>query len=194
MNINARNRAAALTCWSGWVDPQPLTGGIYWMNMPKDQFPFLSLVEHTNFIEPSRYGGDHLIYCGDYLDPAELITAVSAVMWTADDLEAVARGRLARDELARILHGRIVCKRRRSDSPRRERSERSDSSLKHHDCLDPIRTLIGGKPAKGTTGGMRDKDRRPNLVEELRSAARPEELLLDQVLRHAVLARHQLIE
>jgi thiamine kinase-like enzyme len=28
MNINARNRAAALACWSGWVDPQPLTGGI----------------------------------------------------------------------------------------------------------------------------------------------------------------------
>lgn len=28
MNINARNRAAALTCWSAWVDPQPLTGGI----------------------------------------------------------------------------------------------------------------------------------------------------------------------
>ncbi|MFL5803303.1 MAG: NAD(P)/FAD-dependent oxidoreductase [Roseiflexaceae bacterium] len=49
---------------------QPLTGGIYWMNMPKDQFPFLALVEHTNFIEPSHYGGDHLIYCGDYLDPA----------------------------------------------------------------------------------------------------------------------------
>jgi protoporphyrinogen oxidase len=49
---------------------QPLTDGIYWMNMPKDQFPFLALVEHTNFIEPERYGGDHLIYCGDYLDPA----------------------------------------------------------------------------------------------------------------------------
>jgi protoporphyrinogen oxidase len=49
---------------------RPLTGGIYWMNMPKDQFPFLALVEHTNFIEPSHYGGDHLIYCGDYLDPA----------------------------------------------------------------------------------------------------------------------------
>jgi protoporphyrinogen oxidase len=26
-------------------------------------------VEHTNFIEPEHYGGDHLIYCGDYLPP-----------------------------------------------------------------------------------------------------------------------------
>jgi protoporphyrinogen oxidase len=47
-----------------------LTNGLYWVNLPKDQFPFLALVEHTNFIEPERYGGDHLIYCGDYLDPA----------------------------------------------------------------------------------------------------------------------------
>jgi protoporphyrinogen oxidase len=49
---------------------QPLTDNLYWVNMPKDQFPFLALVEHTNFIEPERYGGDHLIYCGDYLDPS----------------------------------------------------------------------------------------------------------------------------
>jgi protoporphyrinogen oxidase len=49
---------------------RPLTGGIYWLNTPKPQFPFLALVEHTNFIEPAHYGGDHLVYLGDYLDPA----------------------------------------------------------------------------------------------------------------------------
>ncbi|RRR78320.1 MAG: NAD(P)/FAD-dependent oxidoreductase [Candidatus Viridilinea halotolerans] len=48
---------------------QPLTGGLYWINMPKDQFPYLALVEHTNFIEAQHYGGDHLIYLGDYLEP-----------------------------------------------------------------------------------------------------------------------------
>ena len=47
-----------------------LTDGFYWINLPKDQFPFLALVEHTNFVEREHYGGDHLIYCGDYLDPA----------------------------------------------------------------------------------------------------------------------------
>ncbi|PKO21828.1 MAG: oxidoreductase [Chloroflexi bacterium HGW-Chloroflexi-1] len=42
----------------------------YWHNLPKDAgFPFLALVEHTNFIGPEHYGGDHIIYCGDYLDP-----------------------------------------------------------------------------------------------------------------------------
>lgn len=49
---------------------ESLTGGLYWVNMPKDQFPFLALVEHTNFIDRAHYGGDTLVYCGDYLDPA----------------------------------------------------------------------------------------------------------------------------
>jgi protoporphyrinogen oxidase len=48
---------------------QSLTGGIYWINMLKSEFPFLSLVEHTNFIDRAHYGGDHLVYCGDYLEP-----------------------------------------------------------------------------------------------------------------------------
>ncbi len=40
----------------------------YWHNLPKEAgFPFLALVEHTNFIPPEHYGGDHLVYCGDYL-------------------------------------------------------------------------------------------------------------------------------
>ncbi len=42
----------------------------YWHNLPKEAgFPFLAMVEHTNFIDRQHYGGDHLIYCGDYLDP-----------------------------------------------------------------------------------------------------------------------------
>lgn len=42
----------------------------YWHNLPKEAgFPFLALVEHTNFIGPEHYGGDHLVYCGDYLNP-----------------------------------------------------------------------------------------------------------------------------
>jgi protoporphyrinogen oxidase len=48
---------------------RPLTNGLYWVNMPKDEFPYLALVEHTNFIDRAHYGGDHLVYLGDYLDP-----------------------------------------------------------------------------------------------------------------------------
>jgi protoporphyrinogen oxidase len=42
----------------------------YWHNLPKEAgFPFLALVEHTNYMDAAHYGGDHIIYCGDYLDP-----------------------------------------------------------------------------------------------------------------------------
>jgi len=44
--------------------------GIYWHNLPKDEgFPFLAMCEHTNFVSPEHFGGDHIIYCGDYLPP-----------------------------------------------------------------------------------------------------------------------------
>jgi protoporphyrinogen oxidase len=44
--------------------------GIYWHNLSKsDGFPFLALCEHTNFVKPEYFGGDHIVYCGDYMPP-----------------------------------------------------------------------------------------------------------------------------
>jgi protoporphyrinogen oxidase len=44
--------------------------GYYWYNLPKSAgFPFLALVEHTNFVPPEHFGGNHIVYCGDYLEP-----------------------------------------------------------------------------------------------------------------------------
>lgn len=44
--------------------------GYYWFNLPKAAgFPFLALVEHTNFLSSEYFGGDHIVYCGDYLEP-----------------------------------------------------------------------------------------------------------------------------
>jgi protoporphyrinogen oxidase len=44
--------------------------GVYWHNLPKAAgFPFLALVEHTNFLPPEHFGGEHIVYLGDYLDP-----------------------------------------------------------------------------------------------------------------------------
>ena len=43
--------------------------GYYWYNLPKSAgFPFLALVEHTNYLPPEHYGGEHLVYAGDYLE------------------------------------------------------------------------------------------------------------------------------
>ncbi len=48
----------------------------YWLNLPADTpdktktgIPFLALVEHTNYIDKKHYGGDHIVYCGDYVKP-----------------------------------------------------------------------------------------------------------------------------
>ena len=40
---------------------------VYWLSMDKREFPFLACVEHTNFMGTEHYGGDHLVYMGDYL-------------------------------------------------------------------------------------------------------------------------------
>ncbi len=43
--------------------------GYYWYNLPKSAgFPYLALVEHTNFVSPEHFGGDHILYMGDYLE------------------------------------------------------------------------------------------------------------------------------
>ncbi len=55
--------------------PLMAESGTYWLNIPAASadkaggVPFLALVEHTNYIDKSHYGGDHIIYCGDYVAP-----------------------------------------------------------------------------------------------------------------------------
>jgi protoporphyrinogen oxidase len=58
------------------LDQSLLTDGTYWLNLPatsadkhNSQFPFLALVEHTNWLPKEYYGGNVLVYCGDYVAP-----------------------------------------------------------------------------------------------------------------------------
>ena len=44
---------------------EPLTD-TYWLNV-KDDASFGALIEHTNFVPPERYGGDHLLYVARYV-------------------------------------------------------------------------------------------------------------------------------
>jgi len=43
--------------------------GYYWFSLPKEAgYPMLALVEHTNFVSKEHFGGDHIVYAGDYLE------------------------------------------------------------------------------------------------------------------------------
>jgi len=44
---------------------RPLTS-VYWLNVNDPGYPFMALVEHTNYLPPSDYGGRHLVYLGNY--------------------------------------------------------------------------------------------------------------------------------
>lgn len=44
-----------------------LPGSVYWLNVNKPGFPFLAVVEHTNFIDKRHYNQENVIYVGKYL-------------------------------------------------------------------------------------------------------------------------------
>ncbi|WP_323675439.1 NAD(P)/FAD-dependent oxidoreductase [Halorubellus sp. PRR65] len=50
----------------------------YWLNVAHDA-PFGALIEHTNFVPPERYGGDHLLYVASYVQSPD------EWLWQADD-------------------------------------------------------------------------------------------------------------
>jgi protoporphyrinogen oxidase len=52
--------------------------GYYWYNLPKSAgYPFLALVEHTNYVPVEKFGGDHIVYMGDYLEPGHEFFSMS---------------------------------------------------------------------------------------------------------------------
>ena len=52
----------------------------YWLNIADDA-PFGALIEHTNFVPPARYGGQHLLYIASYVQGSE------DELWGLDDDE-----------------------------------------------------------------------------------------------------------
>jgi protoporphyrinogen oxidase len=70
------------TVCSVWSMDESLTD-TYWLNI-KDDAPFGVFIEHTNFVPPERYGGEHLYYTASYVqDPEE-------DLWGMDDEEVEA--------------------------------------------------------------------------------------------------------
>lgn len=69
---------------------RPLTD-IYWLSINDLDFPFMALVEHTNYMPPEDYGGRHLIYLGNYLPMDHPLFRKSEEEVLADFLPALAR-------------------------------------------------------------------------------------------------------
>lgn len=44
--------------------------GTYWVSICDPKSPIMAIVEHTNFMDKKYYNNEHLVYLGNYLDPA----------------------------------------------------------------------------------------------------------------------------
>jgi protoporphyrinogen oxidase len=50
----------------------------YWLNVNDPSFPFVGVIEHTNFERPETYGGNHIVYLSKYLPHTDALYAMSA--------------------------------------------------------------------------------------------------------------------
>jgi protoporphyrinogen oxidase len=73
------------------LDRPLLDRGIYWLNVNDPGYPFLVLVEHTNYIPAAHYGGKHLVYLGNYLPMDHPLFRASKEKVLAEFLPAVRR-------------------------------------------------------------------------------------------------------
>ncbi|WP_262029297.1 NAD(P)/FAD-dependent oxidoreductase [Microvirga sp. Mcv34] len=49
----------------------------YWLNVADPNFPFVGVIEHTNFEPPESYGGRHIVYLSKYLPAEDLLYSMS---------------------------------------------------------------------------------------------------------------------
>jgi len=49
----------------------------YWLNIA-DPLPFVACVEHTNFMPPEKYGGNHIVYLSNYASPDNPVLQMDA--------------------------------------------------------------------------------------------------------------------
>jgi protoporphyrinogen oxidase len=50
---------------------------LYWTNVNDPSFPFVGIIEHTNFEPASTYGGEHIVYLSRYLPASDPTYAMS---------------------------------------------------------------------------------------------------------------------
>ena len=70
---NIRYRAVAVAC----VGLRRSLSPYYWTSVADPAAPFNAVIEHTRLHAPERYGGDHVVYLGRYLDPEDALWSLS---------------------------------------------------------------------------------------------------------------------
>lgn len=65
--------------------------GLYWTNVNDTSFPFVGIIEHTNFEPTSSYGGRHIVYLSKYLPTEEPLYAMDAEALLAFSLPHIQR-------------------------------------------------------------------------------------------------------
>jgi protoporphyrinogen oxidase len=75
-----------------------LMDGTYWLNIHDEGYPFLTVVEHTNYMPPADYNGLHVVYMGNYLPMSSPVFRRSREEILAEFLPALKRIRPEFDE------------------------------------------------------------------------------------------------
>jgi protoporphyrinogen oxidase len=68
---------------------RPLSG-LYWINVNDPGFPFVGIIEHTNFADAADYGGRHMVYLSRYCvqdDPFLRLDLTAATDYAAESLK-----------------------------------------------------------------------------------------------------------
>jgi protoporphyrinogen oxidase len=63
----------------------------YWLNIHDEGYPFLTVVEHTNYMPSGDYGGLHVVYLGNYLPMSSPIFKMTKEEILAEFLPALKR-------------------------------------------------------------------------------------------------------
>lgn len=64
---------------------------IYWLNAADPGFPYGGVIEHTNFVPPERYGGEHIAYLSRYFESSHALATESPEKIAADWIGTIPR-------------------------------------------------------------------------------------------------------
>ena len=56
---------------------RPILKNTYWLSLCVPDIPGLVLIQHTNYISRTHYGGKHLMYIGNYLEPTDTLLSMN---------------------------------------------------------------------------------------------------------------------